>query len=77
MRDHKRAQDDLNRHVRDLERFNRLAVDRELRMTELKREVNTLMVSLGRKERYKTHESEPSLRERAARTDSDSTDTQG
>jgi PAS domain S-box-containing protein len=77
LRDHKRAQDDLNRHVRELERFNRLAVDRELRMIELKREVNTLMVSLGRKERYKTHESEPSLREPTARTDSDSTNTHG
>jgi PAS domain S-box-containing protein len=77
MRDHKRAQDDLNRHVRELERFNRLAVDRELRMIELKREVNTLMVSLGRKGRYRTNESEPSPLEPEARTDSDSLETQG
>lgn len=36
----------------DLRRFNRLAVGRELRMIELKKEINELTKSLGQKPRY-------------------------
>lgn len=37
---------------RELEEFNRLAIGRELRMVELKREVNELLAELGRESRY-------------------------
>jgi hypothetical protein len=36
-----------------LERFNRLAVDRELEMMKLKQEINVLHVKLGKKPKYK------------------------
>ncbi len=35
-----------------LERFNRLAVGRELRMAELKQEINGLLAELGRERKY-------------------------
>lgn len=41
---------------RELEEFNRLAIGRELRMVELKREVNELLAELGRKPRYDTED---------------------
>lgn len=37
---------------RDLERFNRIAVGRELRMIEMKKEINTLCERLGEPPRY-------------------------
>lgn len=39
----------------ELERFNSLAVGREIKMVELKREINALLKELGRGERYKIH----------------------
>ena len=39
---------------RELEDFNRLAVGRELRMVELKAEVNELLAELGRPSRYQS-----------------------
>jgi len=55
----KRAEDDLRRRAKELEgtnaeleRFNRLAVGRELRMIELKRQVNELSGQLGKEPRY-------------------------
>ncbi len=46
------ANQELCKSVSDLERFNRLAVGREKRMIELKREVNELLATLGREEEY-------------------------
>lgn len=43
------------RNREELERFNRLAVGREIRMIELKKEVNRLLLLLGQHERYKIH----------------------
>jgi PAS domain S-box-containing protein len=43
----KRLETDLRRRTEELERFNRLAVGRELRMVELKREINELSGRLG------------------------------
>jgi PAS domain S-box-containing protein len=43
---------ELKAHADELMRFNRAAVDRELRMIELKREVNALCAELGRTHRY-------------------------
>jgi PAS domain S-box-containing protein len=48
----KRAEEELARHVAELERFNCLAVGREQRMIELKRQVNELSEELGREPPY-------------------------
>jgi hypothetical protein len=47
-----RAESHLHRSLEDMKRFNRLAVGRELRMIELKREVDMLLVELGREIKY-------------------------
>jgi PAS domain S-box-containing protein len=54
----KRAEKELARTVSNLQRFNRLAVGRELQMIELKREVNDLLRSMDRQEKYRTPTSE-------------------
>jgi PAS domain-containing protein len=38
--------------MRELEEFNRVAVGRELRMIELKQQINELLASLGRDRKY-------------------------
>jgi PAS domain-containing protein len=48
----KRAEEELARRVEELERFNRLAVGRELRMIELKRQINELSEQLGKEPPY-------------------------
>jgi PAS domain S-box-containing protein len=48
----KTFQTQLEEKMHQLERFNKAAVGRELRMVELKREVNRLCRELGRKEPY-------------------------
>jgi len=50
--DRRRAEMRLEEHARQLEQFNTLAVDRELRMIELKKEVNSLASILGEGTRY-------------------------
>jgi hypothetical protein len=47
-----KAEAKLAEHARELEQFNRLVVSRELRMIELKREVNELARLNGQQERY-------------------------
>jgi len=37
----------------EMRSFNELAVDRELRMIELKKEINTILQKLGEEPRYK------------------------
>lgn len=49
----KTAEDLLRKHTSELERFRRLAVDRELRMITMKEEVNELLGELDRDEKYK------------------------
>lgn len=49
----KRSEEALNQKIEELERFNDLTVDRELKMIELKKEVNQLLNRLGDKEKYK------------------------
>jgi PAS domain S-box-containing protein len=51
--DRKKAEEKLRETLINLERFNRLAVGREHRMIELKREINDLMLSSGRQEKYR------------------------
>jgi hypothetical protein len=45
--------DELKKSMAELERFNRLAVGRELKMIELKNEVNRLCERLGEEPRYR------------------------
>ena len=55
----KRAENEIQRHLKELQikneellRFNRVAVDRELRMIELKKEINELYVRTGQPAKY-------------------------
>ncbi len=48
----KRAEEELAQRVQELETFNRLAVGREQRMIELKRQVNQLSEQLGKEPPY-------------------------
>ena len=49
----KQAEEELKKNMKQLERFNRLTVGRELRMIELKKEINELLRETGRTEKYK------------------------
>ena len=49
----KQAEEELKENMRQLERFNRLTVGRELKMIELKKEINELLREAGRIEKYK------------------------
>jgi len=48
----KLAEEVILRHVDELERFNKVSVGRELRMIELKKEVNELCDRVGERSRY-------------------------
>ena len=52
----KQAEEQLKQKMSDLERFNALTVDRELRMTELKQEVNALLEQGGGQPKYRSVE---------------------
>lgn len=47
-----KADELLRENLAELEKFNRLAVDRELRMIELKREINTMLEKSGKEPIY-------------------------
>jgi PAS domain-containing protein len=49
----KNAERDLRQKMDELERFNDLSVGRELKMIELKKEINLLLKKLGEPEKYK------------------------
>ena len=49
----KRAVEELKKKNEELRRFNKLAVGRELRMIELKKEINALLEDLGKEPRYR------------------------
>jgi hypothetical protein len=51
----KHMEEDLNRNVEELERFRKLAIGREQKMIELKREINELLKVTGNSEKYKIH----------------------
>ncbi|MBE9536972.1 MAG: GAF domain-containing protein [Proteobacteria bacterium] len=51
----KRAEKELKKNINELEQFNRLSVGREKRMIELKSEINTLLHTMGKEERYMLH----------------------
>jgi PAS domain S-box-containing protein len=48
----KNMEDELQRTVSELQRYNDMATEREVQMMELKREVNELRHTLGLKEKY-------------------------
>ena len=48
----KRAEETLAAKMTELEEFNRMAVDRELRMVELKKEINNLLTERGLPKKY-------------------------
>ena len=50
--DRKRAEDDLNKKIDELQRFHYLTVGRELTMIELKKEVNELFRKSGQEQKY-------------------------
>ncbi len=50
--DHKRAEEQLQRQLAELRRWQEVTVGREERVAELKREVNELAQRLGEKPRY-------------------------
>jgi len=52
----KKAEEALKKKNKELETFNRLTVGRELRMIELKKEVNELLEKLGKEAKYKMAE---------------------
>jgi PAS domain S-box-containing protein len=51
--DRHRAEEQLNKTVDELRRFNKLTVDRELRMIALKQEINALLKKTGEPEKYR------------------------
>jgi len=50
----KKAEESLRESMEQLERFNRLAMGREVRVIELKRQVNSLLAELNREPEYKS-----------------------
>jgi PAS domain S-box-containing protein len=49
----KHLEEEMRRNLEELERFNKLALGREIKMIQLKQEVNELMIQLGKAEKYK------------------------
>ena len=49
----KRAEEELKRNVAEMERFNKMAIGRELKMIQLKEEINELLENLNQDKRYK------------------------
>ena len=44
---------DLRRNLEELERFNKLAIGREIMMIQLKEEINELLCQLNQDKKYK------------------------
>jgi PAS domain S-box-containing protein len=49
----KQAEEALREHVKEMEQFSRLTVDREEKMIQLKEEINALLAQTGNAEKYK------------------------
>ena len=52
MTERKHMEDELKRNVEELERFNKLANGREMKMIQLKEEINELLDQSGQGEKY-------------------------
>jgi PAS domain S-box-containing protein len=53
MTERKHMEEELRRNVEELERFNKLAIGREIKMIQLKEEINELLGQSNQDERYK------------------------
>ncbi len=51
--EHNKAEVELKKKISELEIFNAATVDRELKINDLRKEINELLKKLGRKEKYK------------------------
>jgi PAS domain S-box-containing protein len=51
--DRKKAEEELQKKIYELQRFHNLTVGRELTMIELKKEINALLVKTGQPEKYR------------------------
>jgi hypothetical protein len=49
----KHMEEELRRNIEELERFNKLAIGREIKMIQLKEEINELLCQLNQDKRYK------------------------
>jgi PAS domain S-box-containing protein len=49
----KHLEEEMKRNLEELERFNKLAIGHELKMIQLKEEINELMIQLDKVEKYK------------------------
>jgi PAS domain S-box-containing protein len=54
--DRKHTEDALKEKASELARFNSLMIGRELKMVELKKEINEMLVKTGKPEKYIIHE---------------------
>lgn len=52
----KKAEEELRQHTEELEQFMKLTIDRELKMIELKEEINALIVQMGKDAKYEISE---------------------
>jgi len=59
---HKETEERLKKTLSDMERYNRLMVGREMRVVELKKEINALLQALGRPPAYPAVELPPAAR---------------
>lgn len=60
----KKAEEQLRKRNEELERFNKVSVDRELQMIKLKKEINALCEKVGEEAKYKIIEEETAEEER-------------
>jgi hypothetical protein len=60
----KQAEEELRSTNEELKRFNRVAVDREMRMIELKKQINELCAQAGLPKRYPIASEKPDTQER-------------
>jgi hypothetical protein len=51
----KKAERELKDRLEELDRFRRMAIGREQKMIELKKEINELLKGIGHAEKYKIH----------------------
>jgi hypothetical protein len=51
----KKAEASVQKRMADLEWFNNVSVGRELKMVELKAEINELLLKMGEKKKYEIH----------------------